>query len=904
MKLEKEYAQMIGVDQRPVLSLPPSGQPAVEGKFLRVGTHRFWAKGVTYGSFAPNADGEPFPPMHQLRDDFAQMRDAGINTVRLYSPPSLRIADAAADAGLMIVPDICWGMRTCELDYPDVLKKMRDYVGEHARKLGNHPATLMLSIGNEIPPLIVRWYGRERIEAHLRELWDVAKSQAPNALITYSNHPPTEYLNLPFLDVVSCNVYLERERDFRQYLARLQTLAGHRPLFLSEIGLDSTAHGEAAQSEFIEWQLRAVFEKGLCGAAVYSWTDQWSIFQHNIQGWTFGLTDAARRPKPALDTVRRVYRGGLYKLRAKPWPRVSVVVASYNGGRTLDECLSALDRLNYPNHEVIVIDDGSTDDTRSIVARHPVRAIHVPNGGLSRARNLGIEAAIGEIVAFIDSDANADPDWLFYLVTALEEQDAAAVGGPNLSPEGDGFIAQCVDHAPGNPTHVLLGNELAEHVPGCNMAFRKSALEGIGFFDPTHRAAGDDVDVCWKLLARDRRIAFSPAALVWHHRRPTVKAFLRQQRGYGFAEAHLQVRYPGRFNIFGDLVWRGAVYDTPSHLLRREGLPSLFKPRVYQGVFCSGQFQAIYHPFLNWWFQVFTTAEWQLLSWCVLLSGVLALGFSAAAAIGLLACGGSMFIATVASAMIPALQAVRLHNWSGAARSKGFAIITLLHMLQPLARASGFVRGWWRVRHERGRVEEEACVWGNLGDRQRWLEKMFEHLRACGWIGQPSSEWDEDDIDVLGPGPYVIRLRSVYEDDLPRGAHRLRFRASSKMKRVVPLLWSLLLTMLPAFALFPYLLPLLAPVLIVMFCLARARTSMTQAIMALATEVAQAMDLGQVEATIWKPPPSAPMRRAKAAKPALRPAAPLPAAAMSGPRDLEAPTATDGAGPEPVVTSA
>jgi O-antigen biosynthesis protein len=80
---------------------------------------------------------------------------------------------------------------------------------------------------------------------------------------------------------------------------------------------------------------------------------------------------------------------------------------------------------------------------------------------------------------------------------------------------------------------VLIDNELAEHVPGCNMAFRKHALEVIGGFNPIYRTAGDDVDVCWKLLERGEKLAFSPAALVWHHRRPSEREYLRLRAGGG-----------------------------------------------------------------------------------------------------------------------------------------------------------------------------------------------------------------------------------------------------------------------------------------------------------------------------------------------------------------------------------
>src|SRR3989442_7014584 len=95
----------------------------------------------------------------------------------------------------------------------------------------------------------------------------------------------------------------------------------------------------------------------------------------------------------------------------------------------------------------------------------------------------------------------------------------AAVGGPNLPPPGDGPIAECIARAPGGPVHVLLSDREAEHLPGCNMAFRKARLEAIGGFDPQFRTAGDDVDVCWRLEERGFTLGFSPAAMVWHHRR-------------------------------------------------------------------------------------------------------------------------------------------------------------------------------------------------------------------------------------------------------------------------------------------------------------------------------------------------------------------------------------------------
>src|SRR6185369_4605378 len=126
-------------------------------------------------------------------------------------------------------------------------------------------------------------------------------------------------------------------------------------------------------------------------------------------------------------------------------PRVSVVVASYNGARTLQICLASLGRLNYPDYEVILVDDGSTDTTPRIASDHPrVRYIYQENKGLSVARNTGIAAATGEIIAFTDSDCRADEDWLYYLIGDLLGDDFAAIGGHNFLPPEDSWIAASV----------------------------------------------------------------------------------------------------------------------------------------------------------------------------------------------------------------------------------------------------------------------------------------------------------------------------------------------------------------------------------------------------------------------------------------------------------------------------
>ena len=672
-----------------------SPRATVAGKFLQLGAERFWVKGVSYGTFAPDADGKHFPPPARIAEDFAAMQRAGVNTVRTYTVPDQRLLDLAEQHGVRLMVGVPWADHVAFLDDRPLSRAIRRDVVAQVRALAAHPAVLMMALGNEIPAAVVRWLGPERVERFLSELYADAKAIAPGMLFTYVNYPPTEYLNLPFVDVCAFNVYLHRERDLRAYLARLQNIAGHKPLLVAEAGADSSREGATGQAALTAMQLRASFAEGACGAVAFAWTDEWWRGGHDISDWAFGLVDAERRPKPVLQSVAEVFSSVPFQV-AEHGARlkVSVLVCAYNAADTLDECLTSLERLTYPDYEVIVVNDGSRDATGEIARRHPFcRVIDLDHAGLSAARNAALAAATGDIVAYTDADVRVDPDWLTYLVQPFATAEVVAAGGLSLPPLDSPWMAHCVARAPGGPTHVLLDDRTAEHVPGCNLAIRRETLRAIGGFNPIYLRAGDDVDVCWRLQNAGGRIEFVPAALVWHHHRASVRAYWRQQVGYGEGQSWLVPHHRERFTG-AKIAWRGHVYS-PLPFVR-----SLSRPRVNLGIWGSAAFPSVYH--MQSFALVFLphSVRWQILS-AALVAAALPLAFVAGpesalavAAIGLAGLAITIFrcVRYALASDIESLPAIAGRSLR-ASRVIYRLVIAWLHVLQPFARATGNVRG-------------------------------------------------------------------------------------------------------------------------------------------------------------------------------------------------------------------
>ncbi len=758
------------------MSAPKShSRPIVDGKFFRIGEQKFYLQGLTYGPFAPNEQNEMFPDRDQTTRDFRQIGELGANLLRVYYPPPAWLLDLAGEHGLKLLIDIPWAKHLCFLDSDESKKVARDTVRRVVKAANQHPAIFAFSVVNEIPAEIVRWSGVRRVKVFIEELVDAAKTEDPDGLYTFASFPPTEFLRPENIDFLCFNLYLHHRKPFESYLARLQMLADDKPLVLGEFGIDSLREGEDHKCDLLAWQVESTFRGGLAGTVVFSYTDDWFRGGHQIEDWAFGLTTRERKPKASFWTVQKLFRTA----PAFPLPRspkVSVVVASYNGARTLKSCLDSLQRLNHPDYEVILVDDGSTDETPELARAYPkIRYLRQDNYGLSVARNTGIRAASGEIVAFTDSDCRADEDWLRYLVGDLLNSDWVGCGGPNLLPPEDSCVAAAVLVSPGGPAHVMLNDREAEHIPGCNMAFYKWALDEIAGFDPVFRKAGDDVDVCWRLQEHGYKIGFSPAGFVWHYRRSTIKAYLKQQAGYGEAEALLARKHPEYFNFVGGGIWRGRIYTASKFAV------TLQAPVIYHGLFGSAFFQQLYTPQPASLLMLCTSLEYHVLAVLPLL--VLSASFEM-----LLPVAFATLLLSLAVCVAAAVQADLPRNkrrlWSR-------PLVGLLFFLQPIVR--GWARYKWRLTVQsqpplfkrpvarRKDWETLECIsfWSDGAvDRYAFLQQVLAKLESEGWKQKTDSGWDQYDVEIFGSRWSRLRLTTVTEE-LAAGKKIVRCRLNA-----------------------------------------------------------------------------------------------------------------------------
>jgi hypothetical protein len=343
----------------------------------------------------------------------------------------------------------------------------------------------------------------------------------------------------------------------------------------------------------------------------------------------------------------------------------------------------------------------------------------------------------------------------------VTEENLDGCGGPNYAPHEDGWVEGCVAASPGAPSHVLIGDDLAEHLAGCNMLFKKAALEHVGGFDPQFTAAGDDVDICWRLMDAGYVLGYCPSAFLWHFRRNTVKAYYQQQRGYGKAEAMLYCKYPERFNVLGQIKWKGTIPGVA------RTMPGGGRLRV-QWKRTADQFQRVDEMPLKVLAVAPMTAEWTLVAAALLVLSLL-LGVSLWPALG--AFGLGIFWAAHYAMRAPLEKCHR--------RGMSRFMIGFLAYSGSIARA--FARYGWRADARRGAHFDNSPRQRAIFDWKRrslrlsyWndvytnREVLLDHLRRLFTsIGRPviaNSGWNDFDLLVKADPWAQIRFRTAEEE--------------------------------------------------------------------------------------------------------------------------------------------
>lgn len=239
------------------------------------------------------------------------------------------------------------------------------------------------------------------------------------------------------------------------------------------------------------------------------------------------------------------------------WPMVSVIVPVRNRPEELTACVRSLKNLRYPQAklEIIVVDDFSTDNTPNIIESLGVDKVILRKiwSGPAACRNAGAAVAVGEILAYTDSDCEVDPNWLCDLVPHFTDSSIGVVGG-----RVDSFsLATAIERYESVASSLYMGEEERDcrpntavpFLPTANLLIRRELLQQLGGFDKDF-PIGEDVDLVWRVVESGKRVLYVPQGRVLHKYRCRLGRYARRKAFYGGSETFLLRKHPKQQKLF------------------------------------------------------------------------------------------------------------------------------------------------------------------------------------------------------------------------------------------------------------------------------------------------------------------------------------------------------------------
>jgi len=216
---------------------------------------------------------------------------------------------------------------------------------------------------------------------------------------------------------------------------------------------------------------------------------------------------------------------------------ISIIIPAYNAEKTIDACLTALTNqsIEKDKYEIIVVDDGSTDDTCNIVKKYGVRLISQANAGPAAARNRGVRAAKGDIVIFIDSDCVADKYFIENLIKPFSNPKIVGVQGRYKRTRQKKIIARFIQIEIEERYKNMQKKQFIDFIGTYAAAYRRDIFLEMGGFDISFpMASGEDTDFSYRLSESCHKMVFEPSAYVEHKHPDSLKAYLKMKfwRGY------------------------------------------------------------------------------------------------------------------------------------------------------------------------------------------------------------------------------------------------------------------------------------------------------------------------------------------------------------------------------------